>query len=49
MKGLENKTYEVCLKDLGFSLEKRMMKEDLITLCNHLKGDCRKEDVSLFP
>jgi len=41
VKGLKNKSYEDWLMELGlFNLEKRKLREHLITLHNNLKEGC---------
>uniref|UniRef100_A0A803TH73 Reverse transcriptase domain-containing protein n=1 Tax=Anolis carolinensis TaxID=28377 RepID=A0A803TH73_ANOCA len=49
INGLENKTYEERLKELGmFSLQKRRLRGDMIAMYKYVRGSHREEGARLF-
>jgi len=49
IRGMERLSYEERLRELGlFSLEKRRLQEDLLTVFQYLKEACKKAGEGLF-
>ena len=48
MKKLENKIYEEWLRELEFSLDKRRLREQPITVNKCIKGSCSEVGVGIF-
>ncbi|KAJ7424040.1 hypothetical protein BTVI_07871 [Pitangus sulphuratus] len=48
-KGLEHKSHEMLLRELGvFTLEKRVLRGGLITLCSYFKESCLRVGIGLL-